>query len=231
MKNFWILCLISLFITCPVFGCNLTKSKPIIHPDGTIEYDFSNQSQTKASKILYKYILKDLNKTPKEAQDFANITPKTVSAFETDLNGDGKKEIIGVVFSTYYWGTAGISLFILEENNNDYKNIAKYMINIETNMSFYVLPYKTNGYKDIKYHSSIAFNFKLMQAKFNGKYYYNYEQEKKFLEYLKNFSGYDVSEITDIKEQQPFKNINSARVFRTLNTELVMKLKGQFYDK
>ena len=200
MKNFWILYLISLFITCPVFGCNFTKSKPIIYPDGTIEYDFSKQSQTKASKVLYKYILKDLNKTFKEAQDFANITPKTVSAFETDLNGDGKKEIIGVVFSTLYWGTAGYSLFILEEKNNNYQNIAKYMINIETNMKFYVLPYKTNDYKDIKYHGSIAFDFKSMQAKFNGKYYYNYEQEKKFLEYLKDFSGYDVSEITGIKE-------------------------------
>ena len=57
-----------------------------------------------------------------------------------------------------------------------------------------------HGYKDIKYHSSIAFDFKPMQAKFNGKYYYNYEQEKKFLEYLKDFSEYDVSEITGIKE-------------------------------
>ena len=200
MKKIWILFLICLFITCPVLGCPVTKNQPITHPDGTIEYDFSKQSQTKASKILYKFVLKELNKTPKEAQDFANITPKTVSAFETDLNGDGKKEIIGVVFSTLYWGTAGISLFILEENNNNYQNIAKYMINIETNMSFYVLPYKTNGYKDIKYHSSIAFDFKPMQAKFNGKYYYNYEQEKKFLEYLKDFSEYDESEITDIKE-------------------------------
>ena len=200
MKNFWILCLISLFITYPAFGCNWTKSEPIIYPDGTIEYDFSKQSQNQASKILYKYILKDLNKTPKEAQDFANITPKTVNAFETDLNGDGKKEIIGVVFSTYYWGTAGYSLFILEKNNNNYQNIAKYMINIETNMKFYVLPYKTNGYKNIKYHGSIAFDFKLMQAKFNGKYYYNYQQDQKFEEYLKDFSGYDVSEITDIKK-------------------------------
>lgn len=200
MKKVWILFLICLFITCPVFGCSITNNKPITHPDGTIEYDFSKQAQTKASKILYKFVLKELNKTSKEAQDFANITPKTVSAFETDLNGDGKKEIIGVVFSTLYLGKAGISLFILEEKNNNYQNIAKYMINIETNMSFYVLPYRTNGYKDIKYHGSTVFNFKLMQAKFNGKYYYNYEQEKIFIEHLKDFSGYDVSEITVTKE-------------------------------
>ena len=145
--------------------------------------------------------MKELNRTPKEAQDFANITPKTVSAFETDLNGDGRKEIIGVIFSTYYWGTAGYSLFILEEKNNNYQNIAKYMINIETNMKFYVLPNKTNNFKDIKYYGSTAFDFQLMQAKFNGKYYYNYQQDKKLKEYIRDFSGYNVTATTGIKEK------------------------------
>ena len=122
-KKIWILFLIFLFITCPVLGCPVTKNQPITHPDGTIEYDFSKQSQTKARKILYKFVLKELNKTPRKAQDFANITPKTVSAFETDLNGDGKKEIIGVVFSTYYWGTAGYSFFLDIFCNGSFKNI------------------------------------------------------------------------------------------------------------
>lgn len=201
MKKIRILFLILLFTTCLILGCNLIKNKPITYPDGTIEYDFSKQLQTNASKILYKYILKELNRTPKEAQDFANITPKTVSAFETDLNGDGRKEIIGVIFSTYYWGTAGYSLFILEEKNNNYQNIAKYMINIETNMKFYVLPNKTNNFKDIKYYGSTAFDFQLMQAKFNGKYYYNYQQDKKLKEYIRDFSGYNVTATTGIKEK------------------------------
>ncbi len=199
MKKIWILFLIFLFITCPVLGCPVTKNQPITHPDGTIEYDFSKQSQTKASKILYKYILKDLNKTPKEAQDFANITPKTVSAFETDLNGDGKKEIIGVVFSTYYWGTAGYSLFILEEKANNYQNIA-YLLNFEPLKEIYILNKKTNKYKDIQFYGSSAHNFKSFIAKFNKQEYVNIEQIKLFKEYLKDFSGYDVSEITGIKE-------------------------------
>ncbi|MBD5401414.1 hypothetical protein HDR58_01250 [bacterium] len=199
MKKIWILFLIFSFITCPTFGCNMLKNKPITHSNGTIEYNFLKQKQVKPSKILYRFVLKELGKTPKEAQDLANIKLKTVSAFETDLNDDGKKEIIGIIFSTYYSGTAGTSLFILEKQNNVYQNIAKYMINIETNKNFYVLPNKTNGYKDIIFYSSSAFDFKSMRAKFNSKYYYNYEQDEKFKNYLKDFSNYNVSEITNIK--------------------------------
>ena len=185
MRKIWILFLIFLFITCPVFGCSITKNKPITHSDGTLEYDFSKQSQPKASKILYKFVLKELNQTPKEAQDFANITPKTVSAFETDLNGDGKKEIIGVVFSTLFWGTAGYSLFILEEKENKYQNIA-YMLSFEPLEQFYILHSATNHYKDIKFHDSIAQNFKSVIAKFDKYKYTNIEQNKIFEEYLNN---------------------------------------------
>lgn len=180
-------------------GCPVTKNKPITHPDGTIEYDFSKQSQPKARKILYKFVLKELNKTPREAQDFANITPKTVSAFETDLNGDGKKEIIGVVFSTLYWGTAGYSLFILEEKGNTYQNIT-YCLNFEPLNKFYVLNNKTYSYRDISFSGSSAYNFKNLTAKFDKSNYKNIEQIKLFEENLKNFSRYDVSEITGIKE-------------------------------
>jgi hypothetical protein len=157
-------------------GCPVTKNQPITHPDGTIEYDFSKQSQPKASKILYKFVLKDLNKTTKEAQDFANITPKTVSAFETDLNGDGKKEIIGVVFSTLYMGSTGYSLFILEEKNNDLDDIV-YQINFEPIKQFYILPNKTNGYKDIKIYGSSAYNFEPMVIRYNKHFYYNTKQD------------------------------------------------------
>ena len=75
------------------------------------------------------------------------------------------------------------------------------MINIETNMKFYVLPNKTNNFKDIKYYGSTAFDFQLMQAKFNGKYYYNYQQDKKLKEYIRDFSGYNVTATTGIKEK------------------------------
>ena len=185
MKKFWVLCLISFFITCPVFGCNLTKNQPITHSDGTIEYDFSKQSQPKASKILYKYVLKDLDKTPKEAQDFANITPKTVSAFETDLNGDGKKEIIGVVFSTYYLCTEGFKLFILEQQNNTtYRDLSG--INFLPNEKIYINNNIINDYKEVE--AKCYNNYYRLKGEFvesniylffqNNSYKYNYLKMK-----------------------------------------------------
>ena len=76
--------------------------------------DFSDgESDKQSGKILYEYVLKELNKTPEEAKEFARIEPETVKAFEVDLNDDGEKEIVGVVYSTFYLGTAGYSLFIL----------------------------------------------------------------------------------------------------------------------
>ncbi len=185
MKKIWILFLICLFITCPVLGCPVTKNQPITHPDGTIEYDFSKQSQTKASKILYKFVLKELNKTPKEAQDFANITPKTVSAFETDLNGDGKKEIIGVVFSTYYSCTEGFKLFILEQQNNiEYIDLSD--IHILPNEKIYINNIVINNYKEIKakcYNNHYRLKGEFVESTIyllfqNNSYEYNYLKMK-----------------------------------------------------
>ena len=88
--------------------------------------DFSDgESDKQAGKILYEYVLKELNKTPEEAKDFARIEPETVKAFDVDLNDDGEKEIVGMVYSTLYLGTAGYSLFILQLQNGEYKNIAR----------------------------------------------------------------------------------------------------------
>ena len=149
MKKIWILFIIFLFITSPVFSCSKINNKPISHSDGTIEYNLSKQSQAKASRILYKFVLKELGKTPKEAQNFANITPKTISAFETDLNGDGKKEVIGVVFSTYYSCTEGFKLFILEQQNNiEYIDLSD--IHILPNEKIYINNIIINNYKEIK---------------------------------------------------------------------------------
>lgn len=59
---------------------------------------------------------------------------------------------------------------------------------------------KTYSYRDISFSGSSAYNFKNLTAKFDKSNYKNIEQIKLFEENLKNFSRYDVSEITGIKE-------------------------------
>ena len=129
-----------------------------------------------------------MNKTPKELKDFANITPKSVRAFETDLNGDNQNEVIGVVYSTYYWGTSGYSLFII---NNEGRNIAN--ANFEPSKLFYVLSSISNGYKDIKLYNSSTFNFKPIIIKSHNNKYTDNEQMNLLEKYLKDFSSYNVS--------------------------------------
>ena len=191
MKKFILFAIILCFLSGIVI-CQLNKPKT--NSDGTIEYNFLKQSQIISKLILYKYVLKDLKKTPKELKEFANITLKSVKAFSYDLNDDGEKEIIGVVYSSYYWGTAGYSLFILEKS----KNIAD--LNFEPLKEFYILTDKTQGYKDIKLYGSSAYNFKPMTARFNGNKYYNREQDEMFREYMIDFADYDVSEIINIEK-------------------------------
>ena len=137
--------------------------------------DFSDgESDKKAGKILYEYVLKELNKTPEEAKEFARIEPETVKAFEVDLNDDGEKEIVGVVYSTFYLGTAGYSLFILQKQHSGYKNIS--ILVFEPQRKVYILKTKTNGYHDIKLSGS---NHNCVQyvAKYkDGMYQWSYKQ-------------------------------------------------------
>lgn len=137
--------------------------------------DFSNgESEKQAGKILYEYVLKELNKTPEEAKDFARIEPETVKAFEVDLNDDGEKEIVGIVYSTFYLGTAGYSLFILQKQQSGYKDIS--ILVFEPQKKVYILKNKTNGYHYIKLSGS---NHNCVQyvAKYkDGMYQWSYKQ-------------------------------------------------------
>ncbi len=94
------------------------------------QYDLMDNSNPVANKILYNYVLTDIDMTPKEIEEIARITPESVRAFEYDLNGDGTKEVIGVVYSTYYYGSIdGYHLFVLQKQNGTYKDIS--MVSIE----------------------------------------------------------------------------------------------------
>ena len=133
--------------------------------------DFSGgESDKHVGKILYEYVLQEQKMTPAEIKDFARIEPQSVRAFEVDLNDDGENEIVGVVYSTFYLGTAGYSMFILQLQNDEYKNIA-YVLNIEPQKELKILNAKTNGYRDIKLQGSVAYNFKPFIVKYRNGYY------------------------------------------------------------
>ena len=171
------------------------ENAPKVLSTGEVVYNLMKQSQSKASKILYEYVLKDLGKSPKEAEKIYKITPNMTGAFEYDLNDDGQKEVIGYVASPAYWGTAGYSLFILEKRNKSYVDI-EYLVNFEPMEKVQILQTYTNGYKNIKIHGSSAHNFKPMILTYNGKVYFNLEQIRLFEKYMQDFQDYDVSEIT-----------------------------------
>ena len=111
--------------------------------------DFSGEdSDAAANKILYEYVLKEENMTPKEIEEFARITPESTKAFQVDLNDDGINEIVGLVYSTLYWGTAGFSLLILQKQPDGYKDIS--LLIFEPQKGIDIKINKTNGYYDLK---------------------------------------------------------------------------------
>lgn len=135
--------------------------------------DFSGEeSDANANKILYEYILKEQNMTPKEIEEFANITPESVKAFEVDLNDDGTNEIVGLVYSTLYWGTAGFSLFILQKQLDRYKDISS--MNFEPQREINIKVNKSNGYHDIKLwgsnHNGVQYVVKYKDGMYNWAY-------------------------------------------------------------
>ena len=174
-----------LMATC-FFGFKKVKdyydNKPKVLQNGTVVYDFSTQRQPQASKILYEYIKEEeapIDDEMKIINDDDSVTVikmksvlNRISAFEYDLNDDGENEIIGFISNSAYWGTAGFNLFILQKDkNNNYleKTLA---LNFDPALKFYILPNKTNGFKDIVIHGSIAYKFRQVIVKYNGKFYY-----------------------------------------------------------
>ena len=172
-KLFCIFGILSFILIGAFFIKKHHDNMPYKYPDGKLEYDFSRQSQPRASKILYEYISEDLKKYSTEAKKSANIKLKDIVAFEVDLNDDGVNEIVGFCSSSAFWGTAGYQLFILQKQNKEYKDLS-YILNFEPQLKFYVLPDKTNEYKDIILYGSSAFNFKLMTVQYDGQFYRSY---------------------------------------------------------
>ena len=137
-----------------------------------LTYDFIKNSEPEASKILYEYISHEEYMTD-EFLELAHITPKSACAFEYDLNNDGENEIIGLIYSSGFFGSAGHSLFILQKQGDVYEDITC-MVNFEPLLPLRILKEKSNGYKNIGIYGSVAYKFRPLLLQFkNGKYYIN----------------------------------------------------------
>ena len=176
---FSILFLISLGVISGYFIKKHYDNMPYEYPDGKIEYDFSRQSQTRASKILYQYILDTEKMTPAYAKKHADISQNNVYAFTFDLNNDGEDEIIGFADSFYYCGTMKKSILILQKQNNKYQNIVKYHI-CHNSLKVYILPKKTNGYNDIL----LLDNEKNIIKQYHKGYYYSVDDYESLKDYI-----------------------------------------------
>ena len=164
LKNVFLSSLITIFLVQPVLAFGTYK-----------KLNFNDDKPNpQASKILYEYVLKSQNMSPAEIKDLAGIEPKSAKAFEVDLNEDGIKEIIGLVYSTFYWGTAGYSLFILQKQPNGYKDISTLVFEPQEIVD--IRSEKTNGYHDIKLTGSNGENVQYVAKYKDGMYQWAYKQ-------------------------------------------------------
>lgn len=154
MKKIVLFLLLFIFVQ-PVFACNVEK---II--------DLQNSSEPSANKILYEYILESLKMTPKQVKEFANIDIQSIKAYEFDLNTDGENEVIGVCYSTFYWGTAGYHLFILQKNSSQYEDIS--LLIFEPQSEVVILKEKNNNFFDLSLEGSKGWQY---VAKFTDEMY------------------------------------------------------------
>lgn len=164
LKNVFLSSLITIFLVQPVLAFGTYK-----------KLNFNDDKPNpQASKILYEYVLKSQNMSPAEIKDLAGIEPKSAKAFEVDLNEDGINEIIGLVYSTFYWGTAGYSLFILQKQPNGYKDISTLVFEPQEIVD--IRSEKTNGYHDIKLTGSNGDNVQYVAKYKDGMYQWAYKQ-------------------------------------------------------
>jgi len=163
-----------------------TQKRPIKFPRGTELYKISDKEDYDARKILYDYILKYLDINAKEALSQYNISENSSYAFSIDLDDDGIKEIVGIMFASCFSGTAGNQMFILQKQNNQYVDINS-SISLQPDYRIYVLPNKTNKLKDI-----VVFGEQEglpIHLKYNGSFYKGSLVEKSSTNNYINFNS------------------------------------------
>ena len=158
MKKFFLSILI-LFLSLPCFSLS-----------DKVSLDLLNQHDEKANKILFEYLLSVTDMTTEEIGDYPKITEDNVRAVRVDLNDDGVEEVIGFVYSLILHRDSGYELFILENNDNIWQDIA-YRLNFEPVQPIEILKKKSDYYNNIKFLTTENDNQRFIIARFkNGNY-------------------------------------------------------------
>ena len=112
--------------------------------------DLFTTSNPQAAKLLYEFVLKDMEISQEKAKEVFEYDKSDVYAIFYDLNSDGVNEIIGYIYSPYFYCLQGYELFILSKDNNLYKRIS--YVHFFPEGKLYILNSKTNEYHDLKLH-------------------------------------------------------------------------------
>ena len=180
----FLLLFIIIFITVSCFNTILKNNTSGI----MIELDLLNNSEPKASEILYKHF----TKTVKLMSDISDAEVESVKlndvkAFEIDLNNDNKKEVIGVIYSPLTKGRLGYEFFVLERiDKSNYQNLS-WSLTFAPNAKIYILTTKHNGYRNILLKGSQFFGSKYLLARYENEMYYN-EKLTKAMMYFSYFN-------------------------------------------
>ena len=132
--------------------------------------DLLNQHDETANKILFDYLLSVTDMTTEEIGDYPKITEDCVRAVRVDLNDDGIDEVIGFVYSLILHRDSGYELFILENNDNIWQDIA-YRLNFEPVQPIEIMKKKSEYYNNIRFLTTENDNQRAVIARFkNGNY-------------------------------------------------------------
>jgi hypothetical protein len=130
----------------------------------SIKFRDINQWSQKERQTLLRYI-RDAEGEEKQAQ--------YVTVSLADVNDDGEKEIFVQVFGSSYWcGSHGCTLMILQEQKGEWKRV----LNTKEHQEVVMLNTKNHGYCDIAFIDSFdKFSKKKIAIwRFEGKYYAPY---------------------------------------------------------
>lgn len=143
--------------------------------------DFSQKGDINSNKILKDFIMQN---------GVINNDTEAISYFY-DIDNDGKKEILGIVKSPYFYSLAGYKLFALKENNSKWE-IIKTDVYFDNSQKFEIKN------KEIIYHKSVFYK--------NQKHKAHIKKNKittpdSFLDCFKNKKAHNIEEITKFSEE------------------------------